>query len=268
MSATDAAGTSYGERLLRSAGVQRAAEQVLEEVRQHLADALHGPLAGAIAAHAGVDPTAGGQPGRDPNAPDEAQTVAEATELLASALPRRFIAVGAALSTAYAALGAGDEVRTAGALLCAQRLLLPDDPAGVAAIAQATDAALERAGIASSGGTSGASATTAAGAPTAGQVEEMQRQVLAGAELLERARAASATQITEAVLRARSILAVTRGAVPGSAAEGAFGPFVPSLVRWAFFIAAALLGLRADDWSRVGAALVAALRNLQHPGTV
>jgi hypothetical protein len=70
--------------------------------------------------------------------------------------------------------------------------------------------------------------------------------------------------VQAAALGTRSWLAATGGLGPGSVAgQVQFGPFLDGLVRWAFYVAAALQGVRADDWARVGAALVAAQRSLR-----
>ncbi len=225
----------------------QAASAIQADVRAQLAAALHGPFAGALAAGA-------------PPAHVEAPTAAEASLLLGAEIPRRFIAAGGALSVAYAALAEGDETRTAGALLCAERILFPDDPEGAARMAGAVRAALRHLDTEPA-----ASATEAGERPQ--DVEAMQRSVAALAAALERAFAGAAGHLEAASLGARSWLAATGGAGPASGARHTqFGPFLDGLVRWAFFTEAALEGIRADDWARVGAALVAARWDVRRGG--
>jgi hypothetical protein len=240
-------GTSYGERLLRSPEAARAAAAIEVDVQLQLEAALHGPLAVALAAPAGP-PSAGVASGG-------ANNTAAAGQLLNAEIPRRFIAAGACFSVAYAALAAGDEIRVAGALLCARRWLFQDDAAGAAAVQQAVRNALQRFGPEEpdAGSSIGASGS---GKPAQ---EAMQRTVAAQVDSLGRAFQASVGHIQTAALGTRSWLAATGGVGPGSVAgQTQFGPFLDGLVRWAFYLEAALEGLRADDWSRVGAALVAA----------
>jgi hypothetical protein len=180
--------------------------------------------------------------------------------LLSAEIPRRFIAAGAALSVAYAALAEGDETRTAGALLCAERILFPDDPEGAAQMAAAVRAALRQLDAERA-----ASAIGDSEHPP--NVEEMQRSVMALAAALERAYAGAAGHLEAAALGARSWLAATGGAGPASGARHTqFGPFLDGLVRWAFFTEAALESIRADDWAGAGAALMAARRDVRRGG--
>ena len=241
--------TSYGERLLRSPEVARAADAVEAEVRGQLDAALHGPLGAALAAGFG-----GHSGPSDGAAHDGAAGSADAAAgaLLNSEVPRRFVAVGACLSAAYAALAAGDEVRVAGALLSAQRLLFPRDPEGAAAVAQAVATATRHLEI---------SEPAPPHSERTGhvQAEAVQRAVASGVAALDRALHGAFGHVQAAALGTRSWRAATGGLGPGAVAgQTGFGPFLDGLVRWAFLVEAALQGLRADDWSRTGAALVAA----------
>ncbi len=252
--------TTYGERLLRSPAAMRAADAVEAEVHAQLDAALHGPLGTALAGQAAHADPAGRPPGaRAATGADTRDTAAASTAaaaaLLNTAVPRRFIAAGACLSAAHAALAAGDEARVAGALLCAQRFLFPNDPAGADAVARAVAIATRHLATYQASEPSG---TPPIGAGTE-QVEATQRAVAAGGEALERAYQAAIGHIQAATLGTRSWLSATGGLGAGSAAgQTQFGPFLDGLIRWAFFTAAALQGVRADDWSRTGAALVAA----------
>ena len=247
--ASAAGASTYGERLLRGTEAAVQADAVEAEVRQQLDAALHGPLGMALAAPGGPasaaiasDMPGASQAGRSGDAE-------QAGQLLSTEVPRRFIAAGACLSAAYAALAAGDEARVAGALLCAQRFLFPHDVAGATAVAHAV-----------------AAATRELPAPNESpqgltQAEAMQQSVAATAEALERAYLAAAGHLSTAALSARSWLSATGGMGPGSVAgQTQFGPFLEGLVRWAFYVEAALQGVRADDWARTGAALVGARR--------
>ena len=239
--------TSYGERLLRSPEAARAAAAIEAEVQQQLAAALHGPL--AVALTTAAPPVAGAV------APSDVETAA-AGRLLNTEVPRRFIAAGACLSAAYAALAEGEEARVAGALLCAQRFLFPDDPAGAAAVAQAVQNATLRP----------AAPDQAAALSLEGpeQLAALEQAVAAQSDALQRSFHASAGHVQAAALGSRSWLAATGGVGPGAVAgQTQFGPFLDGLLRWAFYTAAALQGLREDDWSRVGAALMAAQHSLR-----
>ena len=91
----------------------------------------------------------------------------------------------------------------------------------------------------------------------------MQRTVAAGVDALDRAFHASAGHIQAAALGTRSWLAATGGLSAGAiAGQSQFGPFLDGLLRWAFYTEAALQGVRADDWSRAGAALIAARQSV------
>jgi hypothetical protein len=241
-----------GERLLRSEEVARAAVAVQDEVQAQVEAAVHGPFGLALAAGVQRVPPAAGADGQAA----EAQA-REATALLGAEIPRRFIAAGAAITAAYAAVAQGDEVRAAGALVCAERVLFPGDLAGIAAVRQAVRAAL-------------ATIDTAPIEPVPPQLsealaaEQLQRRVLADAEALERAYLRAAAHVETAALSSMSWLQATGGAGPASgAARTRFGPFVDGLVRWAFYVEAAILAVEADDWARAGAALIAARREVQ-----
>ena len=247
MSATDATpqATSYGERLLRSPDVTLAAGAVHAIVQAQVMSALQGPVGTALAAS--VDhrqsPAQSGQNGTHPQHLHEAQT------LLGAAVPRMFICVGAALTTAFVALAEGDETRVAGALLCAQGLLFPDDPLGVAAVAGAAHPALD------------ALPQVSAGAPGVEAALLMQQRVAAETEALERALLQVLPNLQVAALSSYSWKQATGGAGPSSdALTGHFGPFLDGLLRWAFYVEAALTSIRQDDWARAGAALVTGRR--------
>ena len=207
-------GSSAGERLLRSVDVERTADQVAREVEQHVAGALAGPVGTTMA-------------------------------FLNSALPRAFIAVGAALTAAHAAVSAGEEVRAAGALRCAQDLLFPADPLGRAAVAGAA-----RAGF----GEGEAAALSE-------DVAAVERRVSAEVEALERGYLRVASQLQAAALGTYSWKQMTGGmGVAADVAASQMGLFVDGLARWAFLVEAAIEGVRQDDWVKVGAAVVAARR--------
>jgi len=162
---------------------------------------------------------------------------------------------------AYAGLAEGDETRVAGALLCAQRFLFPHDPPGEAAVAQAVSLATRHLD-----GTAG-DTDSQPRAAAANQVATMQQTVAAHGEALERSFQASIGHLQMAALSTRSWLAATGGFGPGSlAGQTQFGPFLDGLVRWAFYTEAALRAVRADDWSRAGAALVAARQFVTRAG--
>ena len=237
------AGTTYGERLLRSDEALRAAGMVAREVRGQVQAALEGPFATVLAGAAQSLGAGSAQGGPDP---------ADASRILASGVPRRFIATGAALTIAHAALAAGDEHRAAGALLCAQSSLFPDDPDGAREVAQAARSArLDE--------TNQPAGT--AGAESASAVETVQQRVVTLADQLDHAYLAAAGQLDAAVFGTASWRVATGGLGPASgAARALFGPFADALVRWAFYVAAALEGIRHDDWTRAGAAIVAARR--------
>jgi hypothetical protein len=234
--------TTAGELLLRSDEVERATMAIAAEVHAHLASAMQGPfgVAGAQAFGPPVGPN--GQ---------------SLTSLGADVLPQRFIGAGVALSVAYAALSEGDGVRLAAGLRCAAAALFPNDDDGWMHVERATAASISHLnpGQEPDGGDP-AAATLA-----------MQRQVYAGAESLDRAFLAASTRLQVAALAAASWRAVPGGIGPGSdGLATAFGPFLPGLVRFAFFTAVGVHFLRRDDWAWVGAALVGA-RSDVHRGT-
>ena len=209
-------GTSAGERLLRSAEVETATDLVAREVEMQVAAALAGPVGATMAA-------------------------------LNSSLPRAFIGVGAALTAAYAAVSAGDEVRAAGALVCAQELLFPADPLGRAAVAGAA-----RAGI---------PPLVTDDAPAAEDAEGVQRRVAAEVEALDRGYARVGVWVQAAALGAYSWKEMTAGmGVAADVSASQLMPFLDGMTRWAFLVEAALDGVRGDDWVRVGACVVAARR--------
>lgn len=210
-------GTTAGQRLLVSAEVERAAVQVALDVEVQVSGALAGPVGTTMAS-------------------------------LLSPLPRVFISVGAALTAAHAAVSAGDEVRAAGALRCAQDLLFPSDPLGRVAVAAAARPALDGYG-------------TREAAPLTEDAEAVQRRVSAEVEELERGYLRVAPQLQVAALGAYSWKQMTGGM--GESADvvaSPMGMFVDGLARWAFLLEAAMDGVRSDDWVRVGAAVVAARR--------
>jgi hypothetical protein len=166
-------------------------------------------------------------------------------------VPRTFIAVGAALTTAFAAVGDGDEVRAAGALRCAQALLFPADPLGQASVAGAVSPALEALAPADPESTARAGDVTV----------EMERRVAREVEALNLAYLQASPHVRAAALSAYSWKQAAGGAGPESdALTGNLGPFLDGMARWAFFLEAALDGVRRDDWARTGAALIAARR--------
>lgn len=240
---TAADGTSTGERLLRSPHVAQAAAAVEADVRQQLAAALHGPIGTALAATSGSAGLAG--PGTEGGG-------GGAHALLGAAIPRAFIATGAALTTGYMGLAAGDDTRVAGALLCAQRLLFPGDPLGNAAVRAAAQPALDSLPDRSEEPAAADDAEAAAG---------MQRRVAADVEAIERAFLAVVPHVSAAALSSFSWKHATGGAGPASGAlTSHLGPFLDGLVRWAFYVEVALEGIRHDDWARAGASLIAARR--------
>jgi hypothetical protein len=241
--AGDAARTPVGERLLRGPEVAAAAAAVDAEVEQQLAAALHGPVGTALAAStAPMGAPPGGQPAGSEDVP----------ALLGAAVPRMFIAAGAALTAAYLAVAEGDEVRAAGAVLCARRRLFPDDALGSAAVAGAARPALES--LPAPAGEPGAP-------PGADAAAAMGRQVAARVEELERAYLGAAPHIETAALDTYSWKRATGGAGPASGAmRGHLGPFLRGMARWAFYVEAALAAIRQDDWVRAGAAIIAARR--------
>jgi len=216
MGASGPGETTSGERLLRSDEVARASVEIEREVEAQVGAALQGPLASAA---------------------------------LISPLPRTFVAVGAALTLAYGAVGAGDEARAAGALRCAQGYLFPADPLGHAAFAGVTRPILD--GLAHTGEPS---------APIAAQTAaQMERHVGAEVERLERAFASAELRLAAAALGAYSWTMAAGGAGPQSGVStGHLAPFLSGLTRWAFYTEAALDAIGRDDWARVGAALIAA----------
>jgi hypothetical protein len=237
-------GSTAGERLLRSAEVERAAREVAREVQMQVAGALAGPVGTALAA------SAPGGPGNEAVGPAGQAGHMEAQALLRAAVPQTFIAVGAALTLAYAAVSAGEEVRSAGALRCAEQLLFPEDPLGLAAVAGAVRPVLE--GMAVNEGTgAGALADDEAAAL-------VERRVAAEVEELERGYLRVAAQVFSAATSSDSWKRMTGGA--GEVGMSQMGMFLVALSRWGFLVEAALDGVRHDDWVRVGAAVVAARR--------
>jgi hypothetical protein len=234
--------TPVGERLLRGEAVEAAAAQIRIEVGAQLEAALHGPVGTALAAGAASAPGSG----------DEPNGAAEAQALLSSPIPRTFIAVGAALTIAYVAVSEGDEVRTAGALLCAQRLLFPDDPFGLVAVNAAIRPAFEALS---------SSATSTNGMPETEAAAAMQRRVAGDVSDLERGLMSVFPHLQAAALGSYSWKRATGGQGPASGAmHGPMGAFLSGLVRWTYYVEAALDGIRRDDWARAGAALIAARR--------
>ena len=209
-------GTTAGERLLRSAEVERAADQVAREVELQVGAALAGPVGATMAA-------------------------------LQSSLPRTFIGVGAALTTAYAAVSSGDETHAAGALICAQELLFPTDPLGRAAVAGAARPGLP--------------AVPEEGAPPADDAVAVERRVEADIAALEQGYGRVASQVRAAALGTYSWKQLTGGL--GASADVSASqllPFIEGMTKWAFLAEAALDGVKRDDWVRAGAAVVAARR--------
>lgn len=226
--------TTAGELLLRSDDVERATLAIAAEVQAHLASAMQGPF-GVAGAQAFGPPF--GPVGQSP------------ASLGADVLPQRFIGAGVALSVAYAALGEADGVRVAAGLRCAAAALFPNDDDGWMHV--------ERAAAASIGHLDPITEPDAG--DTAAATMAMQRQVYAGAESLDRAYVAASARLHVAALAAASWRAVSGGIGPGSdGLATAFGPFLPGLVRFAFFTAVAVHFVRRDDWAWVGAALVGA----------
>jgi hypothetical protein len=250
--------TSSGERLLGSDAATQTAIAVMAQVEAQVDAALHGPLVGALAGTLpvpGAHPGAAGQP--FPAVPPQgpaATAAAEAALMLGSEVPHRFIAAGAALAAALAGVSDGDDVRAAGGLLCAERILFPDDPAGAAAVAAAVKPAVER-------------AMRDLGEPPApGAIpppEAMRRRVVAATDELERAFLASQSHVVRASLSARSWLPVTGGLGDLTTLRGRYGPFLDALIRWAFYVGAALEAVRRDDWTLAGAAVLAAHQQVQ-----
>lgn len=230
--------TSHGERLLRSPEVALAAAAVQAMVQAQVISALQGPVGTALAASS--DPGHNGA---------RALHLYEAQTLLGAAVPRIFIGVGAALTTAFLALAEGDETRVAGALIYAQSLLFSNDPLGVAAVAGVARPPLE------------ALPLVAAGPFGVEAVSLIQERVAAETEALERALFQVMPNLQAAALDSYSWKHAIGGAGPSSdALKGHFGPFLDGLIRWAFYIEAALYGIRQDDWARAGAALITARR--------
>ena len=242
---TDGA-TSAGELLLRSDEVDRATLAINAEVHAHIATAMQGPF-GVAGAHVfGQSPVdTSDHPGQSLR---EIGTLGVST-LTSDVLPQRFIGAGVALTVAYTALGDADGVRVAAGLRCAAAALFPNDDDGWATVERASVAAIGHLQpIGDPDSTDPAAATLA-----------MQRQVYAAAESLNRAYLASAARLQFASLSASAWRAVSGGIGPSSeAAASAFGPFLPGLVRFAFFTAVALHFVRRDDWAWVGAALIGA----------
>lgn len=248
-----AADRGPGARLLAGADVAGAREQITREVQQHVSAALHGPIGTALAAG---NPAPGGDTSVGSGGTDGQSAgshIEDPAALLGAALPRTFIATGAAITTGYAALAAGDEVRVAGALLCAQRLLFRDDPVGSIAFSAAARAALQSTDESDGDGDGDARSLDAAAA--------MQRRVERLGVALDTAFSRGASHLHAAALSSYSWKRLTGGAGPGSdVLSGHLAPFLLGLVRWAFLVEAALDGIRKDDWARAGAALVAARR--------
>lgn len=239
---TDGA-TSAGELLLRSDEVERATLAIAAEVHAHLATAMQGPfgVAGAQAFGASASATA---------AHRESEAAHHGVVGLASdVLPQRFIGAGVALTVAYTALGEADGVRVAAGLRCAAAALFPNDDDGWAIVERTASASIGHLEPIADPHVGDAAAQTMA----------MQRQVYAAAESLNRAYLAASTRLQMAALGAASWRAVSGGIGPGSdGASSAFGPFLPGLVRFAFFTAVAVHFVRRDDWAWVGAALIGA----------
>ncbi len=224
----DGGATTAGELLLRGDEVAAATLAISAEVRAHLASAMQGPfgVAGAQALAPGLALAPAGD-----------------------GLPQRFISAGVALSVAYAALADADGVRVAGALRCAAATLFPNDDDGFSDIERAASMAVRHLEpIADPGAGDSVEAMMA-----------MQRRVHAAAASLDRAYLAASPRLQGAALASTSWRLVSGGVGPGSGQVAtAFGPFLPALVRFAFFTAAAIHFVRRDDWAWVGAALVGA----------
>jgi hypothetical protein len=252
-------GWSAGERLLRSEGAAGAARACAGEVARQVEAALLGPFAGVLSAATPAVPASSLAPG-SPAAREGAPATPASTDaaaLLTQQAPRRFIAAGAAFTLALSAVASGDETRAAGALLCAQQTLFPQDPAGARSVASACRPALERLRAGSYGWTA---------PPETPQLtpELIQQRVAAGMAALERAYQAAAPGVEEAALNTASWRAMVGGfGAASGVARAQFGPFVDGLVRWAFFVEAALDAIRHDDWAAVGACLMAARQDVQ-----
>jgi hypothetical protein len=243
---TDGA-TSAGELLLRSDEVERATLAIAAEVHSHLATAMQGPFGVAGAQALGRSALAPAKH-RD-HLPGGSVGDVEVSTLTSDVLPQRFISAGVALTVAYTALGEADGVRVAAGLRCAAAALFPNDDDGWATVERVSANSIGHLQPISDPDSSDPAAATLA----------MQRQVYAGAESLNRAYLAGATRLQVASLGASSWRAVSGGIGPGSdAAATAFGPFLPGLMRFAFFTAVALHFVRRDDWAWVGAALIGA----------
>ncbi|RLT51276.1 MAG: hypothetical protein DWI69_13845 [Chloroflexi bacterium] len=256
----DASETSAGEQLLRSDEVARLAVVIAGDVRLHVQSVMQGPfgIAGAQAIATPFNPNPsppdvstlrspgiGGSPGNF--GPDP-------TGGLNGGVPQRFIAAGVALTVAYTALGEADGARVAGALRCASEILFPDDPSGFAQVERAAGVAVRP--------LEPIEAPMIADAVRA--TEAMQHRVFAAAQSLDRAFQASMDHLTTASLDAHSWRQVTGGLGPSSGLiTTAFGPFLPGLVRWAFYTAVALRFIRMDDWAWVGACLIGARTDVQ-----
>ncbi len=242
----DTSETSAGEQLLRSDEVARLATVIAGDVHLHVQSIMQGPF-GIAGAQAGAPLSFGngGSPGNFGLDPSGAST---------GAVPRRFIAAGVALTVAYTALGEADGARVAGALRCASEILFPDDPAGFAQVERASGFAVRHLEPIEEPLIADAVRAT----------EAMQHRVFAAAQSLDRAFQASIDHLTTASLDAHSWRQVTGGLGPGSGLiTTAFGPFLPGLVRWAFYTAVALRFIRLDDWAWVGACLIGARTDVQ-----
>lgn len=242
----DASETSAGEQLLRSDEVARLAVVIAGDVRLHVQSVMQGPfgIAGAQAV-APLPLGIGGSPGNF--GPDPSGG-------LNGGVPQRFIAAGVALTVAYAALGEADGARVAGALRCASEILFPDDPAGFVQVERAAGLAVRHLEPIEEPMIADAVRAT----------EAMQHRVFAAAQSLDRAFQASIDHLTTASLDAHSWRQVTGGLGPSSGLiTTAFGPFLPGLVRWAFYTAVALRFIRMDDWAWVGACLIGARTDVQ-----
>ncbi len=245
--ATKSHAATAGDVLLRNPTVMAARDAVLHEVREQLAAALHGPIGTALAASA--------PGGHDVSDGPPSQHV-QAQALLGAEIPRRFLATGAALTIAYSALATGDEVRVGGALLAVQGLLFPNDALGFFAVQTAVRLGLEA--TAPADGDPGGPVSAAA---TADAAADMQRRVEGDIERLDRAYLGVLPHLTAAALGSPSWRTASGGAGPASGVlSGPLALFLEGLLRWTFYLCAALDGVRRDDWTRTGAALVAARR--------
>ncbi len=242
----DTSETSAGEQLLRSDEVARLAVVIAGDVRLHVQSVMQGPfgIAGAqavVPSPKGIGSIPGG-------------FGPEASGGLNGGVPQRFIAAGVALTVAYTALGEADGARVAGALRCASEILFPDDPAGFAQVERAAGLAVRHLEPIEEPMIADAVRAT----------EAMQHRVFAAAQSLDRAFQASIDHLTTASLDAHSWRQVTGGLGPSSGLiTTAFGPFLPGLVRWAFYTAVALRFIRMDDWAWVGACLIGARTDVQ-----